>query len=497
MKKNLLFAAILLMVTALVHSSAFKLDVREHTLDNGLKLLMVVQKDAPRVVCHIYYKVGSVNERPGITGIAHFLEHMMFKGTEIMGVKDFAANDELNRRLDKLMVDIYREKYWREDGDQEKIAAWQQEADQLAAAEKDMLIKDDLWESYMRHGGTGLNASTSYEVTGYYVTLPANKVELQMLLEADRMQNAYFREFYSEKNVVMEERRLSENSPGYLFGEQLRAAFYTASPYHWGVIGWMADLARVTKADMREFKERFYVPNNVVAVYVGDLDPKNIIALAEKYFGRIPAGPDHEPIRTPVPRPEAHKRFYGGGPAATSVTMMFWAPPAGHADNPALTVLSEVLSGETGRLTRKLVQEKGMASRVYASASPMWYAGSFTVGGQPSSEKGVSAEDLEKELWNELELLIKEGISAEELQKAKNKQQARFIMGMQNPMFVTMRLGRAELHRGWRSLARDLEDLLKVSAADVQAAAKKYLVRDHATVGLYTRRAPAGRPAGR
>jgi predicted Zn-dependent peptidase len=187
------------------------LDVKEHTLSNGMKILMVKTPGVPRVVCHVYFKAGSINERPGITGIAHVHEHMMFKGTKMMGVTDFEADAAIDRQIDDLMDKIYREKYWKPDGgDSPKIAQWQKEADELVKAEKKYIIKDQLWELYMKNGGTGLNASTSNEVTGYYVTLPSNKIELQMLLESDRMMNAQFREFYSEKDVVMEERRLSE-----------------------------------------------------------------------------------------------------------------------------------------------------------------------------------------------------------------------------------------------------------------------------------------------
>ncbi len=240
----------------------------ERKLDNGLTILMVERHDVPRVVCHIYYRVGSVCERPGITGISHFLEHMMFKGTQVMGVNDFEKDDAINRQIDDLMDRIYKEKFHTRSGDANKIARWQAEADSLIKAEKTCIVKDDLWETYMKNGGTGLNASTSSEITGYYVTLPSNKVELQMLLESDRMCNSVFREFYSEKEVVREERRLSENRPGWRFNEQLTAAFYSASPYAWSVVGWDVDLQKVTKQDMIDYKRTYYVPNNAVVVYV-------------------------------------------------------------------------------------------------------------------------------------------------------------------------------------------------------------------------------------
>lgn len=487
MKRYLGFLVSILVLISLSFSGEFKLDVKEHVLPNGMKILMIQKPGAPRVVCHIYYKVGSINERPGITGLAHLQEHMNFKGTKMMGVKDYEKDSEIDRKIDELMEKIYREKYWKTDGDKEKIAQWQKEADELIKSEKQYIIKDDLWEVYMKNGGTGLNASTSNESTGYYVTLPSNKVELQMLLESDRIENAYFREFYSEKDVVMEERRLSENRPGYFFDEQLNAAFYTASPYHWDVIGWMDDLKRITKQDLKDFNARYYVPNNAVAIYVGDLEPENIVKLAQKYFGPIPKGPENEPIRTYEPPQYSEKRISGEGPGASRITMMFHIPPEGDPDNHALSLLAGILTGETGRLYKSLVKEKDVATRVFASSRPMWYAGAFTLSATPKSEKGVAPEDLEKEIWAEIEKIKKEGIKPEELQKAKNRSEASFLRGMQSPMFMAMRIGRAELNKGWRSLQKDLEEMKKVTEEDIKKVAVKYFVKDNLTTGIYKR----------
>jgi predicted Zn-dependent peptidase len=313
-------------------------------------------------------------------------------------------------------------------------------------------------------------------VTGYYVTLPSNKIELQMLLESDRIQNAYFREFYSEKDVVMEERRLSENRPGYFFSEQLRAAFYTASPYHWGVIGWMDDLKRITKQDIIEFNKKYYTPNNAVGIYVGDFDPEHVKKLTEKYFGRIPKGPDIEPIRTYEPPQYSEKRLYGEGSAASRITMMFHIPPDGHPDNYALSLMGRILSGDTsgdtGRLYKSLVKDKDIATRVSASARAMWYAGAFTFSGSPKTAKKVIPEDLEKEIWAEIEKIKKEGVKPEELQKAKNRAEATFLRRMQSS-------------RGLAS--RVLEEMKKVKEDDIKRVASKYLVKDNATIGIYKR----------
>ncbi len=501
MKRALALMGVVVMFAAGLLAADLTLDVKEHVLANGMKILMIPKPGVPRVVCHVYFKVGSINERPGITGSAHVHEHLMFKGTEVMGVTDFAKDQEIDQRIDKLMDLIYREKYWRSDGDAAKIARWQKEVDELVAAEKAYIIKDDLWTQYMKNGGTGLNASTGEETTGYYVTLPSNKVELQMLLESDRMMNAVFREFYSEKDVIMEERRLSENRPGYLFSEQVSAAFFAASPYHWSVIGWMDDLKKMTKQDLIEFHNRFYVPNNAVAIYVGDFEPAQVIALAEKYFGRIPKGPDLEPIRTGEPPQYSEKRLYGEGPAPTSLQMMFHIPPDGHPDTAALSILASTLGaggggfrgrmgggGGTGRLYKILVREKQLAVNASAFSRPQWFVGAFQFSATPRLDKGVQPEDLEKEIWAEVEKIKKEGVTEEEIQKAKNRSEAMFIRSLGSTMGLARRVGQAELHRGWRSILTDLDELKKVTNDDIRRVAGKYFVKDNSLTAIYRRK---------
>lgn len=496
------FACLLALIWmgALLRAQELNLEdqVIEHTLDNGLRILMVERHEVPRVVCHIYYRVGSVNERPGITGISHFHEHMMFKGTRTIGVTDFEADDALNRQIDSLYQLIYREKYWKRDGDQAKIRQWEAQADSLMKHEKRYIIKDDLWETYMKNGGTGLNASTGQEITGYYVTLPSNKVELQMWLESDRMLHPYFREFYSEKEVVREERRLSENSPGYFFREQLEATFWAASPYAWSVIGWDADLQKVTKQDMIEYNRRYYVPNNAVAVYVGDINPQEIIALAEKYFGRVPRGPDPEPVRTTEPKQYCEKRVIGEAEAPPSVTIMYHVPPAGHPDDEVFRVISGLMNGTTGRLYKKLVKEKGIAVEASAGGGGMMYDGQYSFRGRPKSEAGHTPDELEQALYEEIELLKTEPVSEHELQKVKNQAEANFIQSLRSTYALAARLGRAELGLGWRDLQQSLQRMKAVTADDIMRVANTYFTKDNRTVGLLyrtARPAPGKRPS--
>ena len=209
-----------------------KLDVREHTLDNGIKLLMLEKHDVPIVSLRIVYKVGSVNEHPGITGASHLFEHMMFKGTEIFGIKDYDSEKPLLAKEDELISGITVEKSKGNDTDNEKLERLQNELEEVWKKQKDLIVKDEMWSIYLKNGATGLNASTGNDATYYYCNLPANRLELWAFMESDRMKNLVLREFYSERDVVMEERRMrTENSPFGLLIEQLNAATFTAHPY--------------------------------------------------------------------------------------------------------------------------------------------------------------------------------------------------------------------------------------------------------------------------
>ena len=290
--------------------------VIERDLPNGLKVLIVQRPEIPTVRCILAYRVGSVNERPGITGISHFHEHMMFKGTYTMGIKPgtLEKDTEYNRQIDALEAQIVAEEAKIKGRDEAKIMALKKQVSDIIAKEKaETIVSEEIWGAYQEAGGTGLNASTGKEMTQYYVTLPKNKLELYLALEADRMANPIFREFYSERDVIVEERRMSENQPGFFFNEQLNATFYAASPYSWEVLGWMSDVSRVTKQEMIDYRSQYYRPDNAVLVLAGDIDVEPTMALVNKYFGPIPAKGPSPRVRTEEPSPEYYRKVNGAG----------------------------------------------------------------------------------------------------------------------------------------------------------------------------------------
>ncbi|MGE5361256.1 MAG: M16 family metallopeptidase, partial [Bacteroidales bacterium] len=488
--------------------------VIEKVLPNGLKVLMVKRPEAPLIRCILAYRVGSVNERPGITGVSHFHEHMMFKGTRSMGIKPgtLAKDDEYNRQIDALMAKVAAEESKPKGRDDVQLAAWKKEVSDLIEKEKkETVVSEEIWGAYQQAGGTGINASTGSEMTQYYVTLPKNALELYLALEADRMVNPVFREFYSERDVITEERRMSENGPGFFFQEQLNAAFYSASPYHWEVLGWMSDVSRITKQEMMDYREQFYRPDNATLVLVGDVDPVKIMPLVTKYFGALKSKGKSPRVRTEEPYSEYYKKVYGPnfqtpyiekrllGRAATNpaVTMMFHIPPTWHDDVPALYMLGRVLSARTGKMYMDIVEKQQHATGVNASASDSMYDGVFRVGASGREVQGALAvplDQLEKELWSYLEDAKKTPVDDAVLQRIKNSVEASYLQGLAGTG-IAGSLARMEVAYKWQHLEDQFKARMAVTPAQMMAVAKKYFNRDNCVTGIMERDGGGGRAA--
>ncbi len=489
---------------------SLKDQVIERVLPNGLKVLMVKRPEAPLVRCILAYRVGSVNERPGITGVSHFHEHMMFKGTRSMGIKagTLAKDDDYNRQIDAIMAKVAEEDAKVTGRDEAKLTSLKKEVSDLIEREKkETIVSEEIWSAYQQAGGTGINASTGQEMTQYYVTLPKNALELYLALEADRMTNAVFREFYSERDVITEERRMSENQPGFFFREQLNAAFYAASPYHWEVLGWMSDVSRITKQEMTDYRAQFYRPDNATLVLVGDVDPDKIMPLVTKYFGPIASKGKSPRVRTEEPYSEYYKKVYGAnfqtpyiekrlyGRAATNpnVTIMFHIPPVWHADVPALYVLGQVLSARTGKMYMDIVEKQQHATSVMARASDSMYDGSFQMsatGREVQGELTVPMDQLEKELWNYVEDAKKTPVDAKLLERIKNSIEAQYLQSLAGTG-IAGSLARMETAYRWQHIEDQYKQRMAVTADDLMRVAQKYLIRENSVVGVLERDAPA------
>jgi predicted Zn-dependent peptidase len=481
--------------------------VIERVLDNGLKVLIVNRPEIPTVRCTLAFRVGSVNERPGITGISHMHEHMMFKGTQTMGIKPgtLELDNQLNAQIDALEAQIVKEELKVKGRDEAKIIALKKQVSDLIAKERaETIVSEEIWSAYQEAGGTGLNASTGNEVTQYYVTLPKNKLELFMALEADRLVNPVFREFYSERDVLVEERRMSENNATFFFNEQLNATFYSATPYTWEVVGWMSDLAHITKDEVMAYRAQYYRPDNAVLVLAGGVDVEPTLALVKKYFGPIKNPPGAAPrVRTEEPSPEYYRKVNGPdfkvpyiekrvlGRAATNpyVTVLFHIPPVWHDDLAALYMLGQVLSSQTGKMYAEMVLKNDHATSVSARAAAREYDGQFSfqaTAKEINNNPVISLDQLEKELWTHIEDAKVTPCDAQLLQRVKNQTESQFLRNLAGTG-IASQLVSMEIAYKWQFIDEQFKQRMAVTPADLMRVAKKYFTRDNSVTGVMER----------
>jgi predicted Zn-dependent peptidase len=502
----------LLGVPLLVASMAGqRVEVEEFTLDNGMKFLLIPREGDPNVAAGWVSKFGSVNERPGVTGVAHLFEHMMFKGTHVVGTKDIERDLAIIEELDGLRAQIQSQRAALLEEQRRGLiadpddpanrspehSALIERFDALLAQQRELLVKDEFSQIYTTNGGSGMNAGTTNDFTIYFINVPSNKLELWFWMESDRLASPVFREFYAERDVVREERRLrTDSTPTGKLNEQLESMFWQSSPYGWPVIGWPSDLNAITRAEAMEFFDRYYAPNNLVASLVGDFDPEQVKTLARRYFGRLPRGA-HPPeaVRTREVEQQAEQRLAGHAETRPQASIRFHTVPDAHVDEPALIVLSAILNGRTGRLYKSLVLEQQVAVQAGAGVDGRKYDGSFQVSGVAAP--GSQPEDVEKALLAELELIGREPVGERELQKVKNQQLAGDFRKLQSKFGLMLQLLTYEALGDWRNINIFSDRIQAVTPEDIQRVAKRYFSETNRTVALYYTKEGAGPPGGR
>jgi len=454
-------------------------NVKEHVLKNGLKVLMVEDHQSPLTVCRLYYKVGSTYEMIGKTGLSHMLEHMMFKGTQNVGVSDFKKEQAFEKRIDSLFV---RSDAARDQGDSLLSRQYKNEAMAIAVEQRKVLVNNELWNLYQKNGGTELNAWTSDYLTAYIVTLPRNKTELFMWLESDRMKNPVMREFYPERDVVMEERRLRyENSPYGRYYESLSSMLFEAHPYRIPTIGYMEDLKHLTRDDAFGHFKKYYAPNNAVLILVGDIDEALVLKQVEDYFGPIPRQEAVTEPKTKDPESVGQKRLVVKKKVGPVVDLFFKTPGITDKAVYPLNVLEGVLSGKSGRLFKTLVRDKKLVTDISAGHYVQNWVSYFLI--HADVIQGVSHQVVEDEIWKELEKIKIEMISERELEKVKNNTAASQINLLRSNESVADRLAFYEVGGDWRMLNSYTDEIRAVTREAVMQGAKTYLTEKNSTVG--------------
>ena len=511
MRHALLVALLFAVVTATAFGQ--KVEVEEFTLPNGMQFLLVPRSDQPNVVSAGWIaRVGSVNERPGITGISHFFEHMMFKGTDTIGTREpgrdskyraeqKAIRDEINRLVWTRQYDRYFkgeiDDPWNPANDPQELRVLRARLDALikaqqgrgeAGPEAGTIVKDEFDQVYTKAGGSGMNAFTTYDLTCYFITVPSNKLELWAWMESDRLHDSVFREFYSERDVVHEERRLrTDSTPTGKFEEQFDAMFWASCGYAWPVIGWPSDLNSYTFEQAQDYWNIYYRPTNLVGILVGDFDPARAKRLITNYFSRLEPGKQPPPpVVTLEVEQLAEQRMNAAGDFPPSIEVRYHTVPAGHVDSYPLDMLAEVLNDRTGRLYKGLVEGRGIAAATQAASDTRKYAGVFAISGQARGE--AMPEQLEAAWLEELALLQAAEVPERELRKVKNRVAAENYRKLENNMSLFYSLAFSEALLDWREINEGPAKYEAVTAADIRRVANRYFKETNRSVATYRRK---------
>ncbi len=486
----LLLAAALLLSAAVATAGEGYRDlenqVQEFTLDNGIHFMVLERHDVPVFSFRTYVNVGSVNEVTGITGIAHILEHMAFKGTPEIGTTDYKKERKALERVDAAFLALKAERRKGARADSTRLTELEAAFEQAKEDARQYVVSNEFGQIVENNGGNGMNASTSCDATNYFYNMPANRLELWAYLEGSRMAHPVLREFYTEKDgPVTEERRMrTDNNPIGRLIEQFQNLAFMAHPYHHATIGYMSDLQSITRQDCRDFYDRWYVGNNMSIAVVGDVKFAQVKKLAEKYFRDIPGPVALDPIETVEPPQQGEKRIVIEDDSQPVYVCGYHKPGALDPDAAAYAALADILGqGRTSRLYKTLVKEKKLCA----------FAGSFS--GYPGTKypnllmifampnKDVPVADVEEAIFAEVDRIKDEGVTEEELAGVKRRAKASFIRSLEGNQGLAGQLCYYQaIYGDWREMFRQLDKIDAVTTDDVQRVARKILNKKNRTV---------------
>jgi predicted Zn-dependent peptidase len=461
--------------------------VQTFTLDNGLKFIVLERHDAPVFSFFTLVNVGAADEETGRTGLAHMFEHMAFKGTTSLGTKDYKAEQKTLDKLEEAYYALRNERLKGYDADSTKLEKLETTFKELQEEASEFVVTNRFGEVVEQAGGRSMNAFTGVDMTGYFYRLPSNKLEFWAILESDRFANPVMREFYTERDVVIEERRRSaESTPtGRLFTEMIGVAFL-AHPYRDGVIGHRSDLESFSRTEAEELYSKYYVAGNMTIVLVGDVELGEVKKIAKKHFSKVPSGPIPPPVRTKEPKQLAERRVILVEDAQPVVVVGYHIPSNAHPDWYAYEMLSQILgSGRTSRLYESLVKKDKIATQTFVFSGQPGQKYPNLLGIFALVSEGEDPYEVEKALYEQIDKVIEEGVTEEELNKVRNRIKADFVRQVRGDLGLAIQLAFAESMQGdWRELFRVLDKMAKVTAEDVQRIAKETLTRSNRTVGI-------------
>lgn len=456
--------------------------ISEFTLENGMKFIVLERHQAPVVSFMLYADVGAVNEADGETGLAHYLEHLAFKGTTQIGTLDYAAEKPVLDAMDAVFAQILTAEQAGQTQQAEELRS-QFEALQQQAAQ--YIERNEYGLIVQQAGGVGLNATTSVDATRYFYSLPSNKLELWMSLESERFLEPVFREFYEEKEVVLEERSRKENDPYRHFQELFKAEAFQQHPYRRPVLGYEEDLRATTRAQIQRFFETYYGPSNLTVAIVGDVDPVTVRRMAEVYFGRFEARGQTTEITLEEPPQTSPREFTVSLASQPRYLEGYHRPDINHPDHVIYRMIGRILTrGRTSRLYKDLVENQQIALSIYSWSNypNNKYPSLVLFSGRTAP--GYTLDDIAQALHEQLDRLVAEPVSPEELERVRTQSRANLLWRLDSNSGMASLLAEYEAKTGsWRNVFKELETIESVTVEDIQRVAKATFRPENRTVG--------------
>jgi len=460
--------------------------VQEFTLDNGIHFMVLPRHDVPVFSFRTYVNVGSVNEVTGITGVAHILEHMAFKGTREIGTTNYKQERKALAAVDRAFLALKAERRKGASADSTRLVELTAAFDEAKDDARKFVVSNEFGQIVENNGGNGMNANTSCDATNFFYNMPSNRLRLWAYLEGSRMADPVLREFYTEKDgPVTEERRMrTDNNPVGELIEQFQNLAFMAHPYHHATIGYMSDIRNLTRQECADFYHKWYVGNNMSIAVVGDVDVATVKKLAEKYFSAIPGPVPLDPIETVEPPQLGEKRIVIEEDAQPVYVCGYHKPGVLDPDDSAYEALADILGqGRTSRIYKALVKEKKLCA----------YAGCFS--GYPGTKypnllmvfampnKDVKTADVERELFAQIDSIKTAGVTEQELAGVKRRAKANFIRSLEGNQGLAGQLCYYQaIYGDWHQMFRQLDRIDAVTTDDVQRVARKIFTKSNRTV---------------
>jgi len=455
------------------------------TLPNGLKVILLPRHDSPVMSMVTYADVGGVDENQNATGLAHIFEHMAFKGTTTIGTTDYKNEKLALARVDKAFLALRAERLRRPHPDSEKIKVLEARLKTAQDEAEKFVVPNEFTRILKAQGAQGINAFTTQDQTVYHYSLPSNRLELWAMLVSDRFSHPVLREFYKEKDVIMEEKRMGENNPVQRLLIDFMPVAFKASMYRSFVIGWMSDLQNISRQDAENWFAKYYRAKNLTCVVVGDIDPRTAMPILEKYLSRIPAGTKPGPVITREPVQREEKRLIMEDPSQPFLVIGYHRPDVNDPDDVVYDVINDLMgNGPSSRLNKSLVKDKKLALAAGSISNlQQKYPGLFLFFAVPN--QGKTNAECENAIYEELNKLKTVPVSKEELDGVKARKKAEFIDQAESNMGLALRLAFNENLTGdWRNTFNLLERIDKVTPEDIMRVANKTFKRSNRTVGM-------------